>query len=44
MTYRYTNSGKAKFEFEYLGKFETEFENILGKENGTQMGSIDAEN
>jgi hypothetical protein len=30
--YRYTNSGQSNFEFEYLGEFETEFENILGEE------------
>ncbi len=30
MTCRYTNSGQSYFEFEYLGEFKTEFENILG--------------
>jgi hypothetical protein len=29
-TCRYTNSSQSNFEFEYLGEFETEFENILG--------------
>jgi hypothetical protein len=28
-TCRYINSGQSNFEFEYLGEFETEFENIL---------------
>jgi hypothetical protein len=34
-------SGQSNFEYEYLGEFETEFENILGYESGDQVGSID---
>jgi hypothetical protein len=30
MTFRYINGGPLDFEFEYLGKLETEFVNILG--------------
>jgi hypothetical protein len=39
-TCRYINSGQSNFKFEYLGEFETEFENILGHESGAQVGSI----
>ncbi len=35
------NSGQSYFEFEYLREFETEFENILGYESWTQLGSFD---
>jgi hypothetical protein len=35
-TCRYNNSGQSNFKFEYLGEFETEFENILGHESGAQ--------
>ncbi len=41
MTCRYINSGQSNFEFEYLGKFETEFENILGYKSGAQVCSFD---
>ncbi len=34
-------SDQSNFEFEYLGEFETEFENILGLDSGAQEGSID---
>ncbi len=34
-------SGQSNFELEYLVKFETEFENILGYESVPQMGSFD---
>jgi hypothetical protein len=37
---RYINIGQSNFKFEYLGEFETEFENILGHESGAQVGSI----
>jgi hypothetical protein len=33
--------GQSNFEFEYLGEFVTEFENILSYESGTQMGLND---
>jgi hypothetical protein len=36
--------GQSNFEFEYLGEFITEFENILGYESGAQMGLIDEKN
>jgi hypothetical protein len=41
MTYRYINSGQSNFEFEYLGEFETEFENISEYESRAQVGSFD---
>jgi hypothetical protein len=44
MTCRYINSGQSNFKSEYLGEFETEFENILGHESGAQMGSIHENN
>ncbi len=34
-------SGQSNFKYEYLGEFETEFENILGYESGDQLGSVD---
>jgi hypothetical protein len=34
-------SSQSNFEYEYLGEFETEFENILGYESGDHEGSID---
>jgi hypothetical protein len=37
-------SGQSNFEFEYLVKFETEFENILGCESVFQVGSFDEKN
>jgi hypothetical protein len=37
-------SGQSNFEFEYLGKFVTEYENILGYESEAQMGLIDEKN
>ncbi len=37
-------SGQSNFEFEYLGEFVTEFENILGYESEAQMGLIDKKN
>jgi hypothetical protein len=37
----YINSGQSNFEFEYLGEFETEFENILGYKSGAQVCSFD---
>jgi hypothetical protein len=40
-TCRYINSGQSNFEFEYLGEFETEFENILGYKSGAQVCSFD---
>jgi hypothetical protein len=41
-TFRYIfNSGQSNFEYEYLGKFETEFKNILGHESGAQVCSFD---
>ncbi len=43
-TCRYINSGQSKFKFEYLGEFETEFENILRHESGVQVGSIHEKN
>jgi hypothetical protein len=39
-TFRYIKSGQSNFEFEYLGEFGTEFENILVYETGAQVGSI----
>jgi hypothetical protein len=39
-TCRSINSGQSIFKFEYLGEFETEFENILGHESGGQVVSI----
>jgi hypothetical protein len=33
--------GQSNFEFEYLGEFETEFENILGYKSGAQVCSFD---
>jgi hypothetical protein len=33
--------GQSNFEFEYLGEFVTEFENILGYESEAQKGLID---
>jgi hypothetical protein len=39
-TCSYINSGQSNLKFEYLGEFETEFENILGHESGAQVGSI----
>jgi hypothetical protein len=39
-TCRYINSGQSNLKFEYLGEFETEFDNILGHESGAQVGSI----
>jgi hypothetical protein len=35
--------GQSNFEFEYLGEFVTEFENILGYESGAQVCSFDGE-
>jgi hypothetical protein len=29
-------NGQSSFEFEYLGEFVTEFENIVGYESGTR--------
>jgi hypothetical protein len=43
-TCRYINSGQSIFKFEYLGEFETEFENILQHESGVQVGSIHEKN
>jgi hypothetical protein len=40
-TCRYINSGQSNFDYEYLGKFETEFKNILGHESGAQVCSFD---
>ena len=38
----YTAESQAvNFKFEYLGEFETEFENILGYESGAKVGVID---
>jgi hypothetical protein len=37
-------SSQSNFEFECLGEFVTEFENILGYESGAQMGLIDEKN
>ncbi len=34
-------SRQSNFEFEYFGKFEIKFENILGHELGSQAGSFD---
>jgi hypothetical protein len=31
---------QSSFEFEYLGEFETDFENILVYESGAPVGSI----
>jgi hypothetical protein len=44
MTCRYINSGQSNFKLEYLGKFETEFENIPGHESGGQVVSIHEKN
>jgi hypothetical protein len=33
--------GQSNFEFEYLGEFETEFENFLGYKSGAQVCSFD---
>jgi hypothetical protein len=41
MTTRYINSSQSNFEFEYLGEFETEFENILEYKSGAQVCSFD---
>jgi hypothetical protein len=35
------NRSKSNFEYEYLGEFETEFENIFWYKSGAQVGSID---
>jgi hypothetical protein len=43
-TCRYINSGQSNFKFEYLGEFETKFENNLGHESGAQVGSIHEKN
>ncbi len=43
-TCRYINSGQSNFKFEYLGEFETEFENVLRHESGVQVGSIHEKN
>jgi hypothetical protein len=32
------------FEFEYLGEFEKEIKNILGRESGTDFGLIHEKN
>jgi hypothetical protein len=40
-TCRYINGGQSNFEFEYLGEFETEFENVLGYKSGAQVRSFD---
>ncbi len=40
-TCRYINSGQSNFEFEYIGKFETEFNKFLEYESGAQVGLID---
>jgi hypothetical protein len=40
-TCRYINSGQSNFEFEYLGEFETEFENILEYKLGVHACSFD---
>ncbi len=37
----YIYCGQSNFEFEYLGEFETEFENILGYKSGAQVCSFD---
>jgi hypothetical protein len=39
-----TDSRISTFEYEYLRKFETEFENILGCESGAHTGSIHEKN
>ncbi len=44
MTFRNINSGQPNFELEYLGKFETEFENILGYGSQAQLGLTDGKN
>ncbi len=33
----FTCRGQSNFEFEYLGEFVTELENILGYESGAQV-------
>jgi hypothetical protein len=40
----YIAGGQSNFEFEYLGEFITEFENILGYKPEAQMGLIDEKN
>jgi hypothetical protein len=35
---------QSNFKFEYLGEFETDFENVLGHESGALVGSIDKKN
>jgi hypothetical protein len=37
-------SSQSNFEFEYLGEFITDLENILGYESRAQMGLIDEKN
>jgi hypothetical protein len=37
------HSGESSLNFDYVGGFETEFENILGYESGRQVGLIDGE-
>ncbi len=44
MTCRNISSSQSNFKFEYLDKFETELENILGHESGGQVGSIHEKN
>ncbi len=34
-------SDQTNFEYEYLGEFETELENVLGYESGDHVGSVD---
>ncbi len=41
MTCRCINSGQSNFEFEYIGKFETEFNKFLEYESGAQVDLID---
>jgi hypothetical protein len=41
---RYINSGQSNFKFEYLGEFESEFENILEHESGGQVVTIHEKN
>jgi hypothetical protein len=43
-TCRYINSGQSNLKFEYLGEYETEFENILGHKSGGQGVSIHEKN
>ncbi len=40
----WVDSGQSNFKFEYLGEFETEFENILGHESEGQVVLIREKN